>query len=74
MGKFNIADAEKFLERFGQEDIRFELKRDDAAMRQMMPITEVTGGYGGTAQIIELFVHPEDEEKAAEIVGEDNKV
>lgn len=74
LGKFNIADAEKFLERFGQEDIRFELKRDDAAMRQMMPITEVTGGYGGTAQIIELFVHPEDEEKAAEIVGEDNKV
>jgi hypothetical protein len=74
LGKFNVADAEKFLERFGQEDIRFELKRDDAAMRQMMPITEVTGGYSGTAQMIEIFVHPDDEEKAAQIVGEDNKV
>jgi hypothetical protein len=74
LGKFNVADAEKFLERFGQEDIRFELKRDDDAMRQMMPITEVTGGYAGTAQMIEIFVHPNDEEKAVEIVGEDNKV
>jgi len=74
LGKFNIADAEKFLERFGQENIRFELRRDDTAIRQMMPITEVTGGYGGTAQMIEVFVHPNDEEEAVKIVGEDNKV
>jgi hypothetical protein len=74
LGKFNVADSEKFLERFGQEDIRFELKRDDDAMRQMMPITEVTGGYAGTAQMIEIFVHPDDEEKAVKIVGENNKV
>jgi hypothetical protein len=74
LGKFNVADAEKYLDRFGQEDIRFELKRDDVAMREMMPLMEVTGGYSGTAQMIEIFVHPDDEDKAAKITGEDNKV
>jgi hypothetical protein len=74
LGKFNIADAEKCLDRFGREDIRFKLSRDDDAIRQMMPITEVTGGYSGTAQMVEIFVHPDDEEKAVEILNENSQV
>jgi hypothetical protein len=74
LGKFNVVDSEKFLERFGQEDIRFEVKQDDAAMRQMTPFTAITGGYSGMAPMVEIFVHPNDEEKAVEIMGEDNKV
>ncbi len=74
LGKFNIADAEKCLERFGREDIRFRLDRDDDAMRQMMPITEVTGGYSGTAQMVEIFVHPDDEERAVKILSENTQV
>ena len=74
LGKFNVADSERVLDRFEQEDIRFRIERDDDAMRQMMPITEITGGFGGTARMFEIFVHPDDEEKAAKITGEDNKV
>jgi hypothetical protein len=74
LGRYNVADSEKFLDQFVQENIRFELKRDDAAMRQMMPIAEVTGGYAGTAQMIEIFIHPDDEEAAKRIVNEHNKV
>ncbi len=67
-------DVEKFLDRFGQENIRFELKQDDTAMQQMMPITAITGGYSGTAPMIEILVHPDDEARAAEIVGADIRV
>jgi hypothetical protein len=74
LGKFNIADAERCLDRFGQEDIRFKLKRDDDAMRQMMPITEVTGGYSGTAQLVEIFVHPDDEDRVVEILKENQQI
>jgi hypothetical protein len=43
-------------------------------MRQMTPFTAITGGYSGMAPMVEIFVHPNDEEKAVEIMGEDNKV
>ncbi len=58
----------------GQEDVRFKLKRDDDAMRQMMPITEVNGGYSGTAQLVEIFVHPDDEERVVEILKENEQI
>jgi hypothetical protein len=74
LGKFNVADAERCLERFGQEDIRFKLNRDDTAMRQMMPFTEVTGGYSGTAEMVEILVHPDDEERAVQILNENTQV
>jgi hypothetical protein len=74
LGKYNVPDAEKYLDRFGQEDIRFELKRDDTPMRQMSPYMEVTGGLSGSAQLMEIFVHPDDEEEARKITGEDNRV
>jgi hypothetical protein len=74
LGKFNVLDAERCLERFGQEDIRFKLNRDDDAMRQMMPFTEVTGGYSGTAEMVEIFVHPDDEERAVKILNENTQV
>jgi hypothetical protein len=68
LGKFNVADAGKLLERFGQENIRFEIKRDDEAMSQTMPIMEMTGGYAGTAEMIEILVHPEDVPEAEAIL------
>jgi hypothetical protein len=74
LGKFNVADAERCLDRFGQEDIRFKLKQDNDAMRQMMPIAEVTGGFSGTAELVEIFVHPDDEERAVEILNENKRV
>lgn len=74
LGRFTVADAERFLDRFGQDDIRFELKRDDTPMRQMTPITAVTGGLAGAARLIEIFVHPDDEEAALKITGADNQV
>ena len=74
LGKFNVADAERSLDRFVQEDIRFKLARDDAAMRQMMPIAEVTGGLSGTAELIEIFVHPDDEERAVRILNENTRL
>ena len=74
LGKFNVADAERSMDRFVQEDIRFKLERDDAAMRQMMPIAEVTGGLSGTAELIEIFVHPDDEESAVKILNENTRI
>ncbi len=74
LGKFAVADADTLLKRFDDKNIRFEIKRDDSAMRQMMPIREITGGYAGTAPMIEIFVDPDDEAKVAEIMAEDNKV
>jgi hypothetical protein len=74
LGKFNVADAEELLNRFEQANLRFEINRDDSPMRQMSPITAFTGGYAGTAQMIEIFVHPDDEAKAVEIIGEDSQV
>ena len=74
LGKFNVADAGKLLERFGQENIRFEIKRDDEAMSQTMPIMEMTGGYAGTAEMIEILVHPEDAAEAEAILHPENPV
>lgn len=74
LGKFAVADAEALLKRFEQENIRFEINRDDSPVRQMMPITAITGGYSGTAPMIELFVHPDDEAKARAIINEGSPV
>jgi hypothetical protein len=74
LGKYSVADAEEILRRFEKEGLRFEINRDDSAMRQMMPFASVTGGYSGTAPMIEIFVNPDDESKAVEIMGEDDKV
>jgi hypothetical protein len=74
VGKFNVADAERSLDRFVQQDLRFKLERDDTAMRQMMPIAEVTGGLSGTAELVEIFVHPDDEESAAKILNENTRL
>lgn len=74
LGKFAVADADTLLKRFEGKNIRFEIKRDDLAMRQMSPFTQVTGGYAGTAPMIEIFVNPDDETQAVEIMGEDKKV
>jgi hypothetical protein len=74
LGKFPVADAELLLKRFDRENIRFEISRDDSAMREMMPFTAIMGGYAGTAPMIEIFVHPEDEAKAAAIINEGNQV
>jgi hypothetical protein len=70
LGKFPVADAETLLKQFDRENIRFEIGQDDSAMRQMMPFTAVTGGYAGTAPIIEIFVHPDDEAKARAIIND----
>jgi hypothetical protein len=40
----------------------------------MMPITEVTGGYSGMAQMVGIFVHPDDEERAVKILSENTQV
>jgi hypothetical protein len=73
-GKFSVADAEGLLKKFEQANLRFEINRDDSPMRQMSPFTSATGGYSGTARMIEIFIHPDDEAKAVEILGEDSKV
>jgi hypothetical protein len=69
LGKFSVADADEILKRFEKEGLRFEINRDDTAMRQMMPITAALGGFSGTAPMIEIFVSPEDEAKAVEVMG-----
>jgi hypothetical protein len=75
LGKFNVADTEKILKRFEQEDIRFEINRDDTAIRQMSPIVaSVMGGYSGMAKMMEIFVHPEDVAHAEAIIHRDDKV
>jgi hypothetical protein len=74
LGKFPVADAETFLKRFEMDNIRFEIERDNSAMRQMMPFTAITGGYAGTAPMIEIFVHLDDEAKAMTIINEGNSV
>lgn len=74
LGQFTVGDAERLLERFTQEDVRVQLNQDDSAIRQMMPIDEVTGGLAGTGKQVEIFVHPDDAEKAAEIIGQDSQI
>ncbi len=43
-------------------------------MQEMMPIMEITGGYSGTAQLIEIRVHPEDEADAQAIIHREDPV
>ncbi len=74
LGKFPVQDTGRFLERFGQENIRFQIKGDDLAMLQMAPTTENTGGDSDTSQMIEVFVHPDDAEKALAITGEGKSI
>jgi hypothetical protein len=71
LGKFNVADAERLVERLAHAGIQCRFSQDDSAMREMMPITAVTGGYGGTAALMEIFVNPDDEAAAQAIVSED---
>ena len=74
LGKFSVLDAEHFLKRFEEENIVFEVSRDDSPIRQMTPFTAIMGGYGGTAPMIEIFVRREDKEKATAIINEDIKI
>jgi hypothetical protein len=74
LGKFTVADAERLIERLANAGIQCRFSQDDSAMREMMPITAVTGGYGGTAAMMEIFVNPDDEATARQIIGEDNPV
>jgi hypothetical protein len=74
LGKFPVTDAETLLKRFEMKNIRFEIERDNSAMRRMMPFTAITGGYAGTAPMIEIFVHPDDETMAMNIINEGNSV
>lgn len=70
MGKFNVSDAKEILGRLENAGLRFEIDRDDSEFRQMMPFTAVTGGYAGTAPMIEIFVHPGDEAKALDLMAQ----
>ena len=74
LGKFPVADAELVLKRFKEANVRFEISRDDSAMRQMMPFTAITGGYSGTAPMMEIFVHPNDETKARDITNDGSSI
>lgn len=69
LGKFNVADAEDILKKFEKAGLWFEINRDDGPMRQMSPITAAMGGFSGTASLIEIFVNPEDEARAVELMG-----
>lgn len=73
LGKFPVAEAEIILKRFQEAKIRYRISRDDSALRQMMPSIAM-GGYSGTAPMIELLVHPDDETKARAIVREGDPV
>jgi hypothetical protein len=70
MGKFRVADAENFMKRLDQENIRFEIDRDDTAMRQLTPGMT----YFGNAKMIEIFVRAEDMVQAVAIIHSDDKV
>jgi hypothetical protein len=74
LGKLNVADAGKLLDRFFQENIRFRTHHDEAATSQTMPIMEMTGGYAGTTEMIEIFVHPEDAAEAEAIFHQNDQV
>ncbi|HKW29918.1 MAG TPA: hypothetical protein VJT54_11315 [Verrucomicrobiae bacterium] len=74
LGKFPVADAETLLKRFERENIRFEVARDDSAIRQMLPVTAIFGGYSGTAPMIEIFVHTADEARATAIINKGSQV
>ena len=74
LGNFNVADAENIIQLLIRDNIRINVKRDDDAMSQMMPIQEMTGGYAGTAQMVEIFVHPEDEADARQLLHPEDPV
>jgi hypothetical protein len=74
LGKFAVADAEKLIERLAHAGIQCQFSQDDSAMREMMPIIAVTGGYGGTAALMEIFVNADDAAAAQAILSEDNPV
>jgi hypothetical protein len=67
-------DAERILKRFEEEKVRFEINCDDSAMRNMSPTMSFLGGYYGNAQLIQIFVHRDDKEKAKAIVNEGSQV
>ena len=74
LGKFTVADADKLIERLAHAGIQCRFSQDDSDIGERIPIMEMTGGYGGTAAIMEIFVDPDDEALAQEIIGEDNPV
>ena len=74
LGVFDVMEAETLLKKFEEAGLRFAINRDDSPIRQMPPFTEVTGGLSGTAQMIEIFVHTEDNAKAVELMGMNHPV
>jgi hypothetical protein len=70
LGKFSVGDAENLMKGLDQENIRFEIDRDDTAIRQLSP----RGTYFGTAKMIEIFVRAEDMAQAVAIIHRDDKV
>ncbi len=71
LGTFTVMDAERLIERLAHAGIQCRFSHDDSAMQEMMPFTAVTGGYGGTAALMEIFVSPDDEAAAQAIISED---
>jgi len=71
LGKYRIVDAERILKRFEEENIKFEINRPE---HQMSPFSYVAGDNFGNTQMIEIFVHGDDQEKAMGIVNEGSEV
>ena len=74
LGRFSVADAERLIGLLAHAGIQCRFSQDDSAMQEMMPITAVTGGLGGTAALMEIFVAPDDAAAAQRILSEDNPV
>ena len=74
LGKFTVMDAERLIGRLAHAGIQCRFSQDDSAIQEMMPITAVTGGLGGTAALMEIFVSPDDAAAAQAIQLEDNPV
>ncbi len=74
LGKFTVADADKLIERLAHAGIQCRFSQVKSDLPESMPIKEMTGGYGGTVAMMEIFVEPDDETRAQTIIGEDNPV
>jgi len=74
LGKFSVAEADLVTTRLAEADIWCRFSQDDSARREEVPISAMTGGSGGTEPTVEIFVNPEEEARALEVIGWNKQV
>jgi len=68
LGAYIVPDAQRLLDAFVKEDIRFDIARDETAVKRLTLVqARLHGGTGGHGIRIAIAVHQDDHDRATRL-------